>query len=59
MPEFRCSECRKAYNIATMNFQCENGGVFKLVDKDAEFPVKKSRKPAMWRYYEAISIENK
>ena len=60
MLKFRCSECGKEYDITTRKFRCDCGGVFELVGKHAEFPLEKikSRKPAIWRYREAIPIDD-
>jgi len=55
----RCQVCHKEYPSSEAIWSCKCGGVLTL-DFHARFPVDKikKRKPTMWRYREALPIED-
>ena len=54
-----CSKCRKEYNVNHPIWQCECGGLLDL-EFTAKFDIRKiaNRKPNLWRYREALPIQN-
>lgn len=59
MTSLICTTCDSVYSVDEPVWQCRCGGLFDL-RFDAAFPLEKieKRKPTMWRYREAIPIED-
>lgn len=54
-----CSECGMEYSSSSIRWQCDCGGLLDLKFNPVLDPEEvKLRKPSMWRYREAIPIEN-
>ncbi|NVM03346.1 MAG: threonine synthase [Candidatus Helarchaeota archaeon] len=60
MSEYVCSLCNSKYPVTEFRYKCDCGGVLDL-KKLVSFPLKRiaKRKPTIWRYWEAIPLENK
>lgn len=60
MTQLLCNQCGKTHSTPTTLWKCTCGGILDLEFRSS-FPVEKiqKRKPAPWRYKEAIPIENK
>lgn len=58
MSKLVCKDCKKQYSTDERVWQCSCGGLLNLKFK-ARFPIDKiqKRKPTMWRYREALPIE--
>jgi threonine synthase len=54
----RCQSCHKEYPSSSLIWKCQCGGLLTL-DIHARFPLDKiqKRKPSLWRYREALPIE--
>ncbi|MBT4482168.1 MAG: threonine synthase [Candidatus Latescibacteria bacterium] len=59
MSSLICAECKKYYQMNEPVWRCECGGLLDI-DHSPSFPVEKisRRKPDMWRYREAIPVDN-
>ncbi len=59
MTKLICKSCKKEYEANDKIWKCECGGLLDI-DFQASFPIDKikQRKPTMWRYREAIPVEN-
>lgn len=59
MAKLVCTSCGKIHSTNYKGFKCSCGGLLDL-QFSAKFPINeiKNRKPTMWRYREAIPIEN-
>ena len=57
--QLRCTECNKTYPLHDPRWKCDCGGLLDL-DFQPVFDIAKisARKPGMWRYREALPIEN-
>jgi len=60
MSEYVCSLCDRKYSVTEFRYKCDCGGVLEI-KKQVSFPLKEiaKRKSTIWRYREAIPIENK
>lgn len=60
MSEYVCSLCDGKYPVTEFRYKCDCSGVLEL-KKQVSFPLKEiaKRNPTIWRYREAIPIENK
>jgi threonine synthase len=56
---FVCTHCGEKYSLQEHPFRCRCGGPFAL-EKETAFPISdiEKRKPTMWRYWEALPIED-
>jgi len=59
MASLVCSDCRREYSCGEKIWKCRCGGLLDI-DFRPSFPIAKitSRKPTLWRYREAIPIED-
>jgi threonine synthase len=60
MIEYVCYRCERKYPVTRFQYNCDCGNPLEL-KKDVSFPLNKiqKRKYTLWRYQEAIPIENK
>ncbi len=59
MERFFCSNCKRFYSLHPSRWRCECGSFLDL-EFESEFPIQKilKRAPTLWRYREAIPIQN-
>ena len=59
MERFFCSNCKRFYSLQPARWRCECGSFLDL-EFESEFPIQKilKRNPTLWRYREAIPIQN-
>ena len=59
MRQYICSECALTFPTDDLRFRCDCGGALDL-EKDVSFSIDEiaNRKPSLWRYREAIPIED-
>jgi len=59
MNQFICRECRASYPLDEPRWQCDCGGILDIDFQVAFDPARiKQRKPTLWRYREAIPLED-
>lgn len=60
MVDFICSQCHRKFPITRFQYNCDCGNSLELI-KNVTFPLEKilQRRHTLWRYQEAIPIENK